>query len=317
MRIGAVGASAVAFTVSGIESDDSGTLTFSDGSHSVAVTITDGLVVTGTDNTLTTVNLSSLADDTSITSSLALTDTAGNSFTASGNAVTLDQDTTEQPSVAVDNGSTTPIGAAGASAVAFTGSGIESDYSGTLTYSDGSHSVAVTITDGLVVTGTDNTLTTVNLSSLADDTSITSSLALTDTAGNSFTASGNAVTLDQDTTEQPSVAVDNGSTTPIGAAGASAVAFTVSGIESDDSGTLTFSDGSHSVAVTITDGAVVTGTDNTLTTVNLSSLADDTSITSSLALTDTAGNSCTASGNAVTLAAAGPTLTIADHNLTV
>ena len=34
-------------------------------------------------------NLSTLADDTSITSSLSLTDTAGNTFTASGNAVTL------------------------------------------------------------------------------------------------------------------------------------------------------------------------------------------------------------------------------------
>ena len=40
---------------------------------------------------ISTVNLSSLGDGT-ITSSLAVSDTAGNHFSASGNAVPLDQD---------------------------------------------------------------------------------------------------------------------------------------------------------------------------------------------------------------------------------
>jgi len=40
---------------------------------------------------ISTVNLSSLGDGT-ITSSLAVSDTAGNIFSASGNAVPLDQD---------------------------------------------------------------------------------------------------------------------------------------------------------------------------------------------------------------------------------
>ena len=118
---------------------------------------------------------------------------------------------------------------------------MDTDDSGTLTFSDGTHSVVVTITDGAVVAGADNTLTAVNLSSLADG-AITSSLALTDTAGNSFSAAGNTVTLDQDTDEQPSVVVDSGSAR-IGTAEASAVPFAVSGIDTDDSGTLTFSDG--------------------------------------------------------------------------
>ena len=53
--------------------------------------------------------------------------------------------------------------------------------------------------------------------------------------------------------------VDNGSTTPIGSAGAAAVALAVGGLAADDSGTLTFSDGANTVTVTITDGAVVAG----------------------------------------------------------
>ncbi len=301
--IGHAGASAVAFAVGGIDTDDSGTLTFTDASHNtVTVTITNGVAVAGDHNTTTAVDLSSLADG-SITSHLALTDTAGNSFSADGNAVTLDQDSDEQPTITVDGGgATTPIGHAGASAVAFAVGGIDTDDSGTLTFTDASHNtVTVTITNGVAVAGDHSTTTAVDLSSLADG-SITSHLALTDTAGNSFSADGNAVTLDQDSDEQPTITVDGGgATTPIGHAGAAAVAFAVTGIDTDDSGTLTFTDGAnHSVTVTITDGAVVAGDHNTTTTVDLSSLADG-SITSSLTLNDTAGNNFNASGNAVTL----------------
>ena len=50
---------------------------------------------------ISTVNLSSLGDGT-ITSSLTVSDTAGNHFSASGNAVPLDQDLGEHPSVLVN-----------------------------------------------------------------------------------------------------------------------------------------------------------------------------------------------------------------------
>ena len=92
--------------------------------------------------------------------------------------------------------------------------------------------------------------------------------------GNPATAS-QTVTLDQDLSEHPSVLVDDGSTTPIGKTGASAVALAINGLAADDNGTLTFSDGTHSVTVTIADGQVVAGENNTTTTVNLSGLADD------------------------------------------
>ena len=276
----------------------------------MTVTITNGQVVAGANNTTTTVNLSALADDTSITSSLSVSDAAGNAFSASGNAVTLDQDLSEHPSVLVDNGSTTPIGKAGASAVALAVSGLAADDNGTLTFSDGSHSVTVTITNGQVAAGANNTTTTVNLSALADDTSITSSLSVSDAAGNAFSASGNAVTLDQDLSEHPSVLVDNGSTTPIGKAGASAVALAVSGLAADDNGTLTFSDGSHSVTVTITNGQVVDSQGHPLSTLNLAAagFSGDVTISSSLSVSDAEGNHFSATGNTVTLDTIPPTV---------
>ena len=138
----------------------------------------------------------------------------------------------------VNGGAPVKIGAAGAGQVAFTISGLESDDSGTLTFSDqAGHAVVVAIANGQAVDSQGHPLSTVNLSSLSDGT-ITSSLAVSDTAGNQFSASGNTVPLEQKLGEHPSVLVNGGSPTPIGAAGAGQVAFTISGLASDDSGTL-------------------------------------------------------------------------------
>ena len=87
----------------------------------------------------------------------------------------------------------------------------------------------VAIANGQAVDSQGHPLSTVDLSSLSDGT-ITSLLAVSDPAGNHFSASGNAVPLDQDLGEHPSVLVNGGSTTPIGAAGAGQVAFTICGL---------------------------------------------------------------------------------------
>uniref|UniRef100_UPI003F9E7153 beta strand repeat-containing protein n=1 Tax=Mycobacterium sp. TaxID=1785 RepID=UPI003F9E7153 len=189
--VGHSAAAAVAFTIAGLDPEDTGTVTFTDGHTTVVVPVTGG-------TTNYTANLSSLTDGT-ITSSLQVaTDPAGNTFTpVAGTTITLDQDLSEHPSVLVDNGSTTPIGRTGATAVAFAVSGLDTDDSGTLTFSDSQDdSVTVTIIDGQVVAGAHNTTTTVDLSGLANEQTITSSLSVTDPAGNVFSASGNAVTLD-------------------------------------------------------------------------------------------------------------------------
>jgi hypothetical protein len=141
-------------------------------------------------------------DDVPITSSLSASDAAGNQFSPIGNPVTLDRDSTEKPIVMVNNGSATAIGLAGAAAVPFAVSGLSVDDNGTLTFSDGSKAVTVTITGGAAVAGAHNTTTTVDLSGLADDVPITSSLSASDAAGNPFSPNGNPVTLDRDVGEQ-------------------------------------------------------------------------------------------------------------------
>ena len=118
--INATESTAVAFSVSGIGSGETGTVTFADAfDHRVVVNV-DG------DGTYSA-NLSSLTDGT-ITSSLVATGQAGNGATATGNAVSLDTDSALTPSLSVD--------AAIPSHVTFTVSGLESDYSGTVTFTD-------------------------------------------------------------------------------------------------------------------------------------------------------------------------------------
>ena len=133
----------------------------------------------------------------------------GNPATAS-QTVTVDQDLSEHPSVLVDNGSTTPIGKAGALAVALAVGGLAVDDNGTLTFSDGSHSVTVMITNGQVVDSQGHPLSTVNLAAagFSGDVTISSSLSVSDAAGNHFSATGNTVTLD---TIPPTVAFTSGS----------------------------------------------------------------------------------------------------------
>jgi T5SS/PEP-CTERM-associated repeat protein len=88
--INAAAATAVQFSVAGLESADTGLVTFSDGSHQVKV------IVRGT-ATNYVANLSTLTDG-AITSQLQVNpDAAGNVFTpVSGNAVTLDRDVNQQ-----------------------------------------------------------------------------------------------------------------------------------------------------------------------------------------------------------------------------
>ncbi len=176
-----------------------------------------------------------------------------------GTVPTLDQDTGEQAalSLAVNGGH--PIGAATASAVPFTVGGPESDDSGTVTFSDGNtaHDVVVNIVNGVPAAST------ANLTGLTDG-AIAATLHLNnDAAGNSFTNVTANATLDQDSGEQAALKLTVNGGHPIGAATASAVPFTVGGLESDDSGTVGFSDGSHAaVVINITSGVLAASTAN-------------------------------------------------------
>ena len=217
------------------------------------------------------------------------TDSFGNTGTASL-TFTLDRDAAESPTVAFAD---TNIGKAKAAAEGLTVSGLEGDENGTVTFSDGANSVQVAIANGAAASPT------VDLTTLTDGP-ITASLSVSDAAGNSFTA-GAGATLDRDAAESATVAFADAT---IVKAKATTEGFTVGGLETDDNGTVTFSDGTNSVQVTITNGAA------DAPTVDLTGLADGP-ITASLSVSDAAGNTFTASANA-TLDTALPTVTKPD-----
>ena len=272
--INATEAKTVSFTVGGLDDSGTGTVTFSDGTHHVAVAVTG--------NGSYSVDLSSL-NDGNITSSLSFTDGVGNSAAASGNTVALDTDKTEVATLSVNETADHVINATEAKTVSFTVGGLDDSGTGTVTFSDGTHHVAVAVTG--------NGSYSVDLSSL-NDGNITSSLSFTDGVGNSAAATGNTVALDTDKTEVATLSVNGTADHVINATEAKAVSFTVGGLDDSGTGTVTFSNGTHHVAVAVTG--------NGSYSVDLSSL-NDGNITSSLSFTDGVGNSAAATGNTVAL----------------
>ena len=278
-------AGATPFTVAGIEGDDNGSVSFSDGSHApVVVSIANGVLAA------TTANLAALNDGT-ITATLHLdSDAAGNSFSNVVATALLDQDATEQAALSLTVNGGQPIGAAIAGAVPFTAVGFESDDNGSVSFSDGSHApVVVSITNGVLAA------TTANLAGLNDGT-ITATLHLdNDAAGNSFTNVVATATLDRDIGEQAALKLTIGNTN-IGSAAASAVPFTVAGLDLEDIGTVTFTDSNGKTITVNVSGA------QTSYTAALTTLADG-QITSQLSVNkDSAGNTFTpVAGNTVTL----------------
>ena len=150
----------VAFTVSGLVAGATDTVTFSDTSNHQVVVNVEG-------NGVFSANLSSLTDG-AITSVLSAADPHGFGTTAVGNTVSLDTDNTLTPSLSVN--------ASNPSDVVFTVSGLESDYSGTVTFTDSNGKADV------VPIGS-NGVYSANLSNLANGT-LTYLMTVADPAGN-------------------------------------------------------------------------------------------------------------------------------------
>ncbi|MBA5685508.1 Ig-like domain-containing protein [Rugamonas apoptosis] len=247
----------VAYTVSGLDADATATVTFSDGVHSI----------TGSDGSA---DLSTLIDG-AITVTVAATDAAGNHANGAGVTTTLDTTADAGSNLAV-HVSDSLVNNAEKGSVAYTVSGLDADATATVTFSDGSHSVA----------GSNGSA---NLSALTDG-AITVTVAATDTAGNHASGAGAATTLDTTADAGADLAVHL-SDSLVNNAEKGAVAYTVSGLDDDATATVTFSDGVHSV----------TGSDGTA---NLSTLTDG-AITVTVAATDAAGNHANGAGAATTL----------------
>ena len=152
-------ASNVSFTVSGLNGGGAGTVTFADADHQVVVGVTG--------NGAYSADLSTLTDG-AVTSLLSAADSAGHVTSATGNTVSLDTDSALNPTLTVN--------AANPAAVAFTVSGLESDYSGTVTFTDATGKADV------VPIGSNGTYSA-NLSNLTNGT-ITYLMTVSDPAGN-------------------------------------------------------------------------------------------------------------------------------------
>ena len=254
--------------------------------------LVNGKTYTGnvlTDNTFSIeVASGDLASDTRISASVTITDTAGNSTTAT-NATTYSVDTTPpSASISLDTIATDNI---------INASEANQDITITGTVGDDvqeGDAVILTVnsTEFIGEVLADNTFSiSVSGSDLASDTSISASVTITDTAGNSNTAT-DAKTYSVDTTPpSASITLDTVSTDNIINASESSQDINITGTVGDD-----VQEG-DAVILTVNStefiGEVLA--DKTFSiAVSGSNLASDTSISASVTTTDTAGNSTTA-----------------------
>ena len=130
--------------------------------------------------------------------------------------------------------------------------------------------------------------------------SFTYQARVVDTAGNIGSTTSQAITIDTTADSAPTATVDI-TLSAITAAGESSVAYTIAGVDTDATASVTFtSSGGGSVTVA--------GLGNGPHTVNLTPLNNGT-VTASITLTDIAGNSATGIGDTATLGSSGVTIT--------
>ncbi len=265
-----------------------GTTTGAENDQSVALSITDGTTTIETTATIadnafaTTIGLSALADSAAITLTAATTDLAGNAApSASLEGIVKD---TVAPSIAITSvAGDNVIDGAEVAAVAIVGSteGAEDD-----------QAVAITITDGATTINTTATIaanaftTTLDLSTLADSSSISLSADVADLAGNPASATISGIVKD---TLSPAIAIASiAGDNIVNAAEATAAAIvgTTSNVENGQTVSLNITDGTTTIeaSATIADSAFSTE-------INLSTLADSASIVATADVADAVGNS--------------------------
>ena len=212
-------AGSVHFTIAGLDpSATNGAVTFTDSANNQATATFSG-------NGTFQADLHAL-NDGPITSAVSYQEGGASFIGTPGNVVALDTDVSQTASLAV----TAPTNGAGASAVSFSVTGLDDTGTGTVTFRDANNKTVI-----VNVTGSGTAVA--NLSGLADGP-ISSALSFTDASGNQASATGNAVSIDPDFGQTAGLAV----TAPTNGPGASAVSFSVTGLDDTGSGTVTFRD---------------------------------------------------------------------------
>ena len=267
---------AVVGTSVGAEDDQPVTISITDGATSVEASTSIA------NNAFSlTLDLSTLADSANLEASAATTDRAGNpASTTLGNIVK----DTASPAIAITSvAGDNIVNAAEASAAAIVGAttNIESGQTVSLELTDGTTTVAAS------TTVSNNAFSaTIDLSALADSAAISVSATVADLAGNpADPASVGAIVKDTAAPEIYLSSVAGDSVINTAEAATVAVVGSSIGAENDQPVSITITDGTTSVAAT------TTITDNAFSLeVNLSTLADSTSIAVSAEVADLAGN---------------------------
>ena len=260
-----VEAAHVNFNITGLDKDASASIVFTD--HlGATVTATAVPKVGGS-----FVDLSSLADG-AVTVTITATDSADNVSVGAGANLTLDIAPNPGAGLGVTAGPSL-IGGAGRASVAYAVAGLASGSTGVVTFDDGlGHTVTANVPS--------NGLRTADLTSLHDGV-ISVSIVADDGLGNVSTGDGGSVTLDTTADVNNDLAMNFDQ--PTGVFDIAHFAYTVSGLDSDATALVTFTD---SVGDSVTVNVAANG--NGL--IDLSGLAPG-SVTVTILATDAAGNS--------------------------
>ena len=266
------------------------TIDIEDGQQiTLVIATTTFYVAVSSDTVNDTIDLSTISDGIDIAITADASDSAGraaNQFTS-----TLLKDT-ESPSivivvVATDN--TINSTEASAATISGTTEGVEDGQTISIAINDTADPV-VAITATASVTGNAFSITNLNLSGLADGTSLSLTADVADAAGNPATLTFNEVTKD---TAAPTITIDSVATDGIiNASEQSSVVIngTTSGAADGQTVSLALSDGTNTLEATTT-----VSNNSYSATVDLSSLADGTGIALGVGVADTAGNEGSAS----------------------
>ncbi|WP_328188043.1 Ig-like domain-containing protein [Marinobacter sp. OP 3.4] len=289
--ISAAEATATSFTFASAEVGADYSYTISSGGGGTPVSGT-GTVATANEQ-IANLDLSGLSEGT-LTLSVTLTDPAGNTASSVTDTATLDSTAPSGHSVSFDD-ETYNNSETGAASFTFSSAEVGAEYSYTVSSNGGGTPVVGTGT----VSGVSAQIVGLDLSSLSDGT-LTLSVTLTDTAGNSAVAVTDTATLDASAPSGQSVSFDD-ATYNSGEAGSASFTFSSAEVGADFSYTVSSNGG----------GTPLTGTGNVASAgeqvggLDLSGLSDGT-LTLSVTLTDTAGNAATAVTDTATLDASAP-----------
>jgi cyclophilin family peptidyl-prolyl cis-trans isomerase len=283
-------ATATSFTFAGAEI---GTMySFTVTSSGGGTPVTGNGTVSSATQRVTGIDVSSLAGGT-LTYSVTLTDTAGNTGSAATATATLDSAPLGYTITANDS----LVNAVEAVATGFTFADAEvgATYSYTVTSSGGS---AVISGSGTVSSATEQ-VTGIDVSSLADGT-LTYSATLTDTSGNTGSAVTATATLDKTAPAGYSITADD---SLIGASEAAAASFTFA--DAEVGATYSYTITSDAGGTPVSGSGTVSSATEQVTGIDVSSLPDGT-LTFSVTLTDAAGNTGSAATATTTLDTTAP-----------